>query len=100
MSPELLSVLPNLSIGVVSIGGLVYVVLQFLKALDNRADKHEKAMTEREASLRAVETDVRRFLAEHNRASRKYESHGPRCPPSRRREIVTHPMPLTTLHGC
>jgi tRNA(Met) C34 N-acetyltransferase TmcA len=64
MSPELLSVLPNLSIGVVSIGGLVYVVLQFLKALDNRADKHEKAMTEREASLRAVETDVRRFLTD------------------------------------
>lgn len=64
MSPELLSILPNLSIGVVSIGGLVYVVLQFLKALDVRADKHERAMAEREASLRAVETDVRRFLTD------------------------------------
>lgn len=64
MSAELLSILPNLSIGVVSIAGLVYVVLQFLKALDTRADKHERAMTEREASLRAVETDVRRFLTD------------------------------------
>ncbi len=64
MSPELLSILPNLSIGVVSIAGLVYVMLQFLKALDNRADKHEKAMSEREASLWAVETDVRRFLTD------------------------------------
>lgn len=64
MSPDFLSILPNLSIGVVSIAGLVYVVLQFLKALDNRADKHEKAMAERETSLRAVETDVRRFLTD------------------------------------
>ena len=65
MSPELLSVLPNLSIGVISIGGLVYVVLQFLKALDSRADKHEKAMNEREASLRNVEESVRVTLTEH-----------------------------------
>lgn len=64
MSADFLSILPNLSIGVVSIAGLVYVVLQFLKALDNRADKHEKAMGDRETSLRAVETDVRRFLTD------------------------------------
>jgi len=62
--PEILSILPNLSIGVVSILGLVYVVLKFLKALDDRADKHEKAMLTREQSLRDVETDVRKFLTE------------------------------------
>jgi hypothetical protein len=61
---DLLSVLPNLSIGVVSILGLVYVVLKFLKALDDRADKHEKAMQVREQSLREVETSVRRFLTD------------------------------------
>ena len=64
MSPDLLSILPNLSIGVVSIAGLVYVVLQFLKALDSRADKYEKAIENREKSLRDVETDVRRFLTD------------------------------------
>jgi hypothetical protein len=62
--PDLLTVLPNLSIGVVSILGLVYITLKFLKALDDRADKHEKAMSVREQSLRDVETDVRRFLTE------------------------------------
>lgn len=60
----LLNILPNLSIGVVSIGGLVYVVLQFLKALDQRADKHETAMGEREQAMRNLEADVRRNLTD------------------------------------
>jgi hypothetical protein len=60
--PTLLSVLPNLSIGVISVLALVYVVLQFLKALDARAEKHEAAMNERETALRAVEQEVRTEL--------------------------------------
>lgn len=65
MTPDLLTILPNLSIGVVSIGALVYVVLRFLKTLDDRADKHEGAMKEREMAMRALETSVRQSLTEH-----------------------------------
>ncbi len=61
-TPSILSILPNLSIGVVSIVGLVYVVLKFLEALDKRAVAHEAAMTERENVLRNVEQDVREKL--------------------------------------
>lgn len=62
---SLISILPNLSIGVVSIIGLVYVVLKFLAALDTRAEKHEAAMQEREEALRGVEKDVRESLYKH-----------------------------------
>ena len=62
-SASLLSILPNLSIGVVAVGGLVYVVVQFLHALDKRAERHELAMTEREKALRDVEHHVRNMLA-------------------------------------
>lgn len=44
METSLLSILPNLSIGVISVLSLVYTVLQFLKALDNRAEKHGTAI--------------------------------------------------------
>lgn len=64
-APSWISVLPNLSIGVVSIVGLVYVVLKFLAALDSRSDKHEAAMNERENALRQVESSVRITLTEH-----------------------------------
>lgn len=62
---DILSILPNLSIGVVSILALVYTVIKFLQALDTRADKHEKAMDERERSLRNVEQQIRITLTEH-----------------------------------
>ncbi len=58
----LLSILPNLSIGVVCIGALVYVVSVFVKTLDQRATAHESAMLEREKALRTVEADVRETL--------------------------------------
>ena len=64
MSSDLLTILPNLSIGVVSIIGLIYVVTQFLKALDERADKHEAAMARREEAIRNIETSVRASLTE------------------------------------
>lgn len=65
MESSLLTILPNLSIGVVSILGLVYTTLRFVKALDERSDKHEKAMKEREEALREVESSVRNNLLQH-----------------------------------
>lgn len=59
MEQSLLSILPNLSIGVISVLALVFVVIKFLKSLDERAEKHEQAMNERENALRGVEKDVR-----------------------------------------
>jgi|GEM_PF-2774556 len=59
---SLLSVLPNLSIGVVSVGALVYVALDFRKAMDKRAERHEASMKEREDALRQVEREVRTEL--------------------------------------
>lgn len=61
----LISVLPNLSIGVVCIGALVYITIRFIMTLDSRADKHEKAMFERENAMRLLEQSVRQSLTEH-----------------------------------
>jgi hypothetical protein len=61
---DFLTILPNLSIGVISVLALVYVVLRFLKALDDRADKHELAMQERETAMRSLEASVRQSMAE------------------------------------
>ena len=59
MPVELLTILPNLSIGVVSIGALVFVANRFLVHLDIRASRHETSMLEREKALRLVEAEVR-----------------------------------------
>lgn len=59
MESSLLTILPNLSIGVVSIGALVYTTIKFLTHLDDRSNKHETAMFEREKSLRSVESEIR-----------------------------------------
>lgn len=65
MESSLISVLPNLSIGVISILGLIYVVIKFLDALDKRTIQHAEAMKEREQALREVEKDVRMSLYSH-----------------------------------
>lgn len=65
MEPSLISILPNLSIGVISIIGLIYVVIKFLEALDERATQHAEAMQEREQALRDVESTVRESLYKH-----------------------------------
>jgi len=59
MEASLLTILPNLSIGVISVFSLVYVVQKFLLHLDERTTRHEKAMLERETQIRKVEEDVR-----------------------------------------
>jgi hypothetical protein len=66
MEQSILTLLPNLSIGVISVLSLVYVTLQFLRNLDDRTIRHEKAMTEREQALRNVECEVRKILLESN----------------------------------
>lgn len=65
METSLISIIPNLSIGVISILGLIYVVLKFLDALDKRTVQHAEAMKERELALREVEKDVRQSLYKH-----------------------------------
>lgn len=65
METSLLTILPNLSIGVISILGLIYVTMKFLEALDKRVASHEAAMKEREQALRDVEKDVRSSLYKH-----------------------------------
>jgi hypothetical protein len=56
---EFLTILPNLSIGVISVLSLVYITLNFLKHLDERTVRHEHSMKEREDALRHVESEVR-----------------------------------------
>lgn len=65
MESSLLSILPNLSSGVISILGLIYTVIKFLDALDTRTIQHAEAMKERELALRQVEKDVRDSLYKH-----------------------------------
>lgn len=65
MEASLISVLPNLSIGVVAVLSLVYVVRVFLNAMDERTIRHELAMKEREGAHRDLETQVRETLSTH-----------------------------------
>lgn len=72
---QLLTILPNLGIGVVAVLALGYLQVQhniaikaqrddFLKSLDEMATRHERGMQEREVWLRNVEADVRKSLTE------------------------------------
>lgn len=72
---DLFSSAIQLGIGGLAVAGVIYVSLQhaktvqtlqtyFLKAIDERADKHEKSMSEREIALRNVEVTVRNSLTE------------------------------------
>ena len=59
MEPTLWTTLPNLGVGVASVAGLVYVVIQFLAQLKEMRKDHEKSMGERETAFRALEREVR-----------------------------------------
>lgn len=59
---DLLSVLPNLSIGVVSVLALVYVTLRFIQHLNATHTEHMTELKEREHALRAVEVEVRQSI--------------------------------------
>lgn len=56
---SLISILPNLSIGVISVLALVYVTIHFLKHLNTIHAEHTADLKEREAYLREVEKEVR-----------------------------------------
>lgn len=59
MEGTLIDILPNLGVGVASIGALVYIVVQFLNQLKSMRDSHELAMDKRESCFRALEREVR-----------------------------------------
>jgi hypothetical protein len=59
MDTTLWSILPNLGVGVASIGGLVYVIMLFLRELKEMRDEHRKSMDERESAFRDLEREVR-----------------------------------------
>lgn len=61
---DFLSILPNLSIGVVAICGLVYVVVIHNKSQAGLIDKNSEANEKNQNALRQVEADVRRFLTD------------------------------------
>lgn len=65
MEPSFLTVLPNLSIGVIAVLSLVYTVMRFLEAMDVRTKRHEESMTEREKALREVEAEIRVTLSQN-----------------------------------
>lgn len=55
----LISIIPQLSIGVVAIVALVYVARTFLLHLRAREETHEIELGKREDGLRALEKEVR-----------------------------------------
>ena len=59
MESSFLSILPNLSIGVIAILGLLFVVMKFLDTLEQRNIEYTKALKESEEALRRVEKEVR-----------------------------------------
>lgn len=65
----------QLGIGGLSVAGIIYVSLQhskmmkamqdaFVHTLDQRSDKHESALRERESAMRGLEASVRAGLTE------------------------------------
>ena len=75
MPTELFSSALQLGIGGLSVAGVIYISIthqksmqeiqgNFLKAMDDRSDKHESAMNERELALRSVEKAVRDSFTE------------------------------------
>lgn len=64
MEQTLVEILPNLSVGVVSVVALVYVTVKFLEQLDIRSKLHNEVMSERERALREVEREVRTTVLE------------------------------------
>jgi len=70
---SLASILPNLSIGVVSILLTAFITVNFIRSLREQADKHSQhisdmqtahqvAMNEREDSMRKLEKEIRETL--------------------------------------
>ena len=56
---ELISILPNLGIGVVAVLSLVYVTKQFLEHLREIHKEHKEDLAEQRKEIREVEKEVR-----------------------------------------
>ena len=56
---DILTILPNLSIGVVSILALVYVTMTFLKHLKHERIEERKERVEDEKAFRSLEREIR-----------------------------------------
>lgn len=56
---DILTILPNLSIGVISVLALVFVTRDFLKHLREEREKERSERTEQEKAFRALEKEVR-----------------------------------------
>lgn len=63
MESSLLTILPNLSIGVIAVGALVYICIQFLKHLDTRDVRHAAERAENQKTLRELEREARTSLS-------------------------------------
>lgn len=64
MEPNLLSILPNLGIGVVAVVSLVYVTREFIFHLREERTAHGIELKEREQAMRQVEKEVRTNIME------------------------------------
>jgi hypothetical protein len=75
METQILSALPNLSIGVIAVLAFAYTTIKnnesrerntqnFINTLDAMRLQHEKAMNERELAFRALEREVRTQILE------------------------------------
>jgi hypothetical protein len=61
---DFITALPNLSIGVVAVLGLVYVSLRHNQALDKQREDFLSALGKQQESFRELETSVRASLTE------------------------------------
>lgn len=79
MTPDILTILPNLSIGVVSILALVWVTRSFLMHLKEERELERKERKEDQSALRNLEKEVRekimKQLGENTRAFDKVFTH-------------------------
>ena len=61
---ELISILPNLGIGVIAVLSLVYVTKEFLVHLREIHKEHKEDLNSREKEIRAIEKEVRTTITE------------------------------------
>lgn len=57
--PGIYTSMLNLGIGGAALAAMTFIVIQFLAALKDVREKHEKAMSEREFAFRSLEKEVR-----------------------------------------
>lgn len=66
---SLLTILPNLSIGVISIIGLVYIVVQYNRTSKESLKAFIGELDKRELNMRSVEKEFRAHMTQHINSS-------------------------------